>query len=134
MKPISASPLYTSENPAYHLVSCAGDSILRLFPGRRDETEEGADWLTRILTRLSDQIEDNNPLQDAIRVGLREVEPERLWVLLNAPENMPRSQFLAEASNLLVRELGLAPTPALAPGQAPAPVVRRAPTFQPTGP
>ena len=134
MKTILPTPLYTSENPAYHLVSCGGDSILRLFPDRRDETEEGADWLNRILTRLSDQMEDNNPLQDAIRVGLREVEPERLWVLLNAPDNMPRSQFLAEASSLLVRQLGLDPAPALAPGQTPAPVVRRAPTFQPTGP
>lgn len=106
MKPETPAALF-SNNKSYHLVSCGSDSIMRLFPSRRDESEAGSQWLERMLRRLSDQLPEENSLRQAIDVGLNQVEPERLWVLLNAPENISRAVFYQQASALLVQELGL---------------------------
>lgn len=112
MKPKNVTPI-TSNHKDYHLMSCGGESIMRLFPSRRDESEKGEEWLERMLKRLSEQMDEENNLQQALEIGLKQIEPQRLWVLLNVPENISKSHFYEQATLLLTQELGLnAPSPA----------------------
>ncbi len=111
IKDSKKSSTYLSKSKNYHLVSCGGDAILRLFPSRRDKTESGAQWLERKINQLADALGEESPLRQAAEVGLKQIEPERLWTLLNAPETVSKETFYSHASELLVQELGLSPTP-----------------------
>lgn len=117
---------HLSNHQDYHLVSCGGDAILRIFPTRRDEGEAGAQWLERMLHQVEELVGEESPLRQAIDVGLNQIEPERLWALLNAPDHVAKATFYNHASNLLVQELGLTPSP--------KPTSRPMPTPGPTPP